>query len=355
MRRQYNICRKDIKQLIKDLQKYAPEMTYDIDLLSIINDKLKNNFNFQEDDCDVLCDLREQSFYLPFFEESYKHFKLFCSRGMYVDGSKYNIKYNKINISEQDAIDISEDFFHECGPFFSKPFHLFKDKAKHHLKFISPARQSEGEIYYLPGIDDFYLFVPRYNNLSRASILIHEIEHYIDLCIRYDFHRQHLIRECSAIFMEMIGCDWIADKLKLSKDGIKRRFQIHSNVKSDYRYLYFKNQALHIIERNYNMSDEDLIKRLDEYGFSEFDLALFSRESLVQDYYYQISYLIATELYVLYQIDKERALYILKHIIINGTDQNIFEILKQFGIQLNRNIHAYEKDMVLSLIRKKED
>lgn len=355
MKRSYNISRKDIKQLMSDIITYAPELSYDLEILQAINDKLKNNFNLEEYGDDYLGQLKQQVDTLPVFKTSYQHTKLFCLRGLYIDGSKYKTNYKKISLSERNTVRLSEEFFHECGPFFSVPFKDFKSEAENHLKFISPSRQSEGEIAFVPSSGDYFIFVPRYNNISRVSILIHEIEHYIDICNRYEFHKQHLIRESSSIFMELIGCDWLAKKLNLSKDGIKRKFQIHSNVKNDSYDIFFKTQALHIIKNNFHLNDDDLLNKLDECGFNEYNLAIFARDPLERDYYYQISYLIAIELYNLYQNDKEKALYILKQIIIYGTDENIFDLLNRFNIVLNKNVHNIERNMCLSLVRKKED
>ena len=59
--------------------------------------------------------------------------------------------------------------------------------------------------------------------------------------------------------------------------------------------------------------------------------------------------MIAIELYTIYNIDKDKALYILRDIIMNGTDNNIFNILKKYNINIGNNIVSYEQDMCLKL------
>ena len=48
-------------------------------------------------------------------------------------------------------------------------------------------------------------------------------------------------------------------------------------------------------------------------------------------------------------MSKDKALYILMDIIMNGTDKNIFNILKKYNINIGNNIVSYEQDMCLKL------
>lgn len=358
MKRQYNIDKNHIEYILDTVTK--AECYDDAVLLMYLKDCLKHNFNNQKYgtdfcDLDLLNDLKIQCNHLSKCRPFYPIVKKFGTGCLLLDGSEYKANYKRMILPEKDSVDLSEEFFHECGPFFSNAFKFFKEDAKDHLKFISPSRCSTGEIYYVESTGDYFMFIPRYNNITRTTTLLHEIEHFLDIVNRDSFRFQSLINECSAIFMEMIGCDWIADKLKAGKDNIKARFAIHTLIKTESLDIVARNNFLSFVDKHCDLDDKYLIEKLCEYGYNQDDLYYFLGTSLDHDYCCQISYLIAIELYTIYQQDKEKALFILKHIIMFGTNSNILSILNKFNIKLNTNAVKYELDMCLALAKKKED
>lgn len=74
-----------------------------------------------------------------------------------------------------------------------------------------------------------------------------------------------------------------------------------------------------------------------------------SNFSLHDLYNYQIPYLIAVELYIIYQKDKDKALNILIKIILHATPYNIFSLLHNNGIILNQHCVKYEKELCFKL------
>ena len=85
---------------------------------------------------------------------------------------------------------------------------------------------------------------------------------------------------------------------------------------------------------------------MQKYGYDEESFKLFERYSLVNDYYYQISYLTAIELYNIYKNDQEYALFILKELITKANDDNILQFLEHFGICLGESLSGYEDSLL---------
>ena len=144
------------------------------------------------------------------------------------------------------------------------------------------------------------------------------------------------------MFMEMIAADYIANKYKLHGEGFKRQQYLHAIVKYQAHNIMYKMDALEVIFQNKNLSEEEIIALLEKEEFDREDLEFYFEQGITTDYSYQIAYLIAIELYVLYYKNKELVLKICEDIIVNGTSCNIFEILDKYGIQLNSNVINYE-------------
>ena len=85
-----------------------------------------------------------------------------------------------------------------------------------------------------------------------------------------------------------------------------------------------------------------MITVLNKEGFSQNDLNFYFEQGIVSEISYQISYLIAIELYMIYYRNKDLALKICEDIIMNGTSENIFKLLDKYGIKLNSNVVNYE-------------
>ena len=260
--------------------------------------------------------------------------------------------YKDLVLRDKDAIDIARDFFSKQGSFFSKPLEEFVEEDIHdHLEFIEPNRNTDGEMCFMRSTEDAFVIVPDYDNLTKVTILIHELEHVIDCFNNHGFYNNKIIRECSSMFMEMISTEFVGKLFDFDMDPYLRRMAIHSIIKLDTRYIYFKNQLLHLGNKHKDLNSSNLRRKINHYGFNRDDISRLNDTYLINDYYYQISYLIAIELYNIYKQDKERALNILKTIVLNGNDKNILSILSSFGITLCSSLLDYEEELYLKLQR----
>lgn len=353
----YDIKRKDTKNKLYILEKYAPEETEDIYLLKLIIDNLKTNFKSFESGLggngSTIDRLRDDVNDYDYFYPYYQQVRKMCKKSILEVTGRPDIRYQIIDINDDKAIALSHDFFKEQGNFFYNPFTAYTLKMADHLKFIKPSKYCEGMMVYINCIDEGFVFVPGYRNITKFTILVHEIEHALDAINNPNFLKQFFVRETSAMFMELIGCDWIKEKNANTKDGSKRKLQIHLNVIDVAEVIYLKTQILNLIKQYPQLSNDELLKVLmEKYNYGEESLEYLSTYSLSSDYIYQVSYLIAIELYSLYQQDKEKALYILKYIILKGNNENIFNILKQFKVELTANLFQYEDNLCHDLPKK---
>ena len=351
----YDIKRKDLKDKLDLLEKYAPEEIDDINLLKSTIENLKNNFkNFEKErELSIIDGLKEDLEDFDYFTPYYQQVRKFYKKSSFEVFGKPSIKFQKLNISDDEAVSLAHDFFKEQGNFFYNPFVSYTLNMEDHLKFIAPSKYSDGMMVYVKSLDESFVFVPGYRNLTKFTILVHEIEHALDTMNNQDFIYNFFVREVSAIFMELISCDWFCKNKVTSKDNFKRRFQLHVNVKEACDTIYLKNRVLALIKKYPHSTDEDLIKILKEkYKYEEETLEYLAIYSLSSDYIYQIPYLIAIELYSIYQTDKEKALYILENIILYGNNNNIFSILENFKINLTTTLYDYEENLYDSLTKK---
>lgn len=351
MASKYNIKVKDLEQLLDIISAYAgSDEMVEFDIVTLTNaiNRLKNNFD-TEQNISIADKLARDISLLEEYEDCYDYVLDFLSKGLYFERG-VNARYKSLYLTHDETLDLCMDFYSHQGSFFSVAMDEFYKEKKDHLKFFKPNKHSEGEMVFVQTTGDAYVLSPNYHNFKKATILIHEFEHVIDAYNNPVFYNNMIIREFAAMFMELIGCDFIAKKLSLKEDHLIRRFDIHSIVKSAAVYIPTKTEVLAFTKEITDEPVESVLKKInDKFDIDSNYLNYLLDTHLAQDYYYQISYMIAIELYTIYQADKDRALYILMDIVVNGDDENIFEYLKKHSIVLNSNVVNYENDMCFKL------
>lgn len=352
MAKKYNIQLSELEKLLDMLSSYDDglfeDLALDIETLKIAIARLKNNFNVPSE-YSLVEKMAIDLNWLGKYKEIYPHVVDLIKKGLYFSDA-IDPKYNDVSLSDEDAIDICRDFYSKQGPFFSEAFEDYYKTAQDRLMFFPPNINSEGEIHYLQVTGDAFVLCPDYKDLRKASILIHEGEHVIDCFNNPSYYKNVIVREIGSTFMEMIGCDHLSKVLSLEEDGEIRKYHIHSIIKSAALYIPDKMSILDLLSNNKSLSEGKAVKRIRSVlGYDKEYVSYLFQSNIVEDYYYQVAYMVAIELYNIYINDKERALYILKDIIMNGNDDNIFNILKKHNICIGSNVVKYEDDMCLKL------
>ena len=342
---------------------------YSIDLNYIysLKEKIKSNPNFFKDDLIVIDNLisklngekltSEIDSYLLLENDAalnnmlnhlHGFVETFSCQGTFFD-EPVNPRYQNIYISNNEVMEYAKAFFHEHGSFFYSPVCQFLSNSDGRIAFIKN-KNTEGEVNVVKTTNDLFLIVPNHHNITKLSIAMHELEHIIDFSNNPNFLSNYFISEIASLFMEMIGCDWISDRgIGNKEETEKRKIFIYSIVKREAFDIIMKRQIIEIYNGLKDKSKESIDKALDEEEINPAYFKWAFSTSLLQNYYYQISFYIAVELYYIYNNNKKYALSILKDVILNGNDANIFFILEKYGIVLNANTLQYEDDIAKTL------
>lgn len=345
MRKVYDIKISDLKLILNTLNLYANDsvVTSDIHCLGSYISRLENQFLDQDISLyeKLLDDAGDLHFYKPF----YPIFHKFAELGRCQDELSFKNVYTPFYMSDEQAMNDAKEFFQLQDEFFYSQFEEFNDEANNHLKFVDKDADTDGETLMLKSTGDAFVFVPNHSNITKFTILIHELEHCIDFFNNPNFLDDYVIRETSAVFFELLASDFIASKYNLFNDGFQRRSYLHTLIKSQAAILMDKYRLLDLINDKKDLNEQELFAYLVMNNFDIDDIYFLSEATLMQDNSYQIPYLIAVELYVLYYKNKELALIILQDIILNATQYNILDILSKYGIVLNTNVVQYENDL----------
>jgi len=347
MARNFNIDKNDLYAILDMLKDYQDDEDVLIDHYRIerIINRFENNF-YEETEGDLIelieDDLEKYDFFKPFYPLAEK----FMQTGVDVDTFHFEPNYTPLDIPDEEAFSIVDDFFKEQGDFFRSTFNEFDEEADDHLEFVEPNCNTECEMVFLKMTGDAFVFCPNYSNFTKITILSHEVEHVIDSFKNSDFFDNLLIRETIAIFIEMLMGDYCAKKYHLLDDHFQRKFMLHIILKRHATIFIDKMDMLNIINSHRNLNENDLFCLLDEEGFSNDCVAFLMENTISEDFYYILAYLIAIELYFIYQSDRQKALTISEDIIMHGTDDNIFELLNKYDIMINQNVKKYENQLL---------
>lgn len=347
MKKAYDIKINNLKELLKLLYANSNDLMVLKDAVRLENyiKRLENNF-CTDDSSSLLERMAGDIQSMPFYKPFYPFVENFLNTGINPCDFDTDITYKTIKLSNQQIVRDTQAFFATQGKIVYDNYCDFMEEANDHLSFIPPQNNTDGEMISLKSIGEAYVFSPDYSDIRKFTILVHEIQHVIDFYINPEFSDYYIIRECIAIFRELVACDFIANKYNLIDENYKRQYVIHTTIKCQAYNLRYKNEILNIINGNRSSSSIELLKSLEEEGFAKEDVEFYFEEDISTNYVYQVAYLIALELYNLYKVDKEKCFVIVDDIIKNGNPINILSLLGEYGITLNNNVDTYEKKLV---------
>ncbi len=343
MKKVYDIKIKDLEDILSILKENMHDRTVMMDAIRLEEyiKRVKNSFSATES-ISAFEQLQDDLEYHNFFKPFYPFVESFIFTGRAVDELNSSMKYKSVLLSDEQVMADVMEFYGHQGSLFQSQILNYSEEAEDHLKFIKDTVETDGETLFLKSIGEAFVFVPNYSSITKFTVLIHELQHVIDFYINPSFSEEYVIRETIAMFMEMIAADYIAKKYNLYSEGFKRQQYLHAVVKYQAHNLLYKTDVLDIAEEHEKLSEKDMITVLNKEGFSQNDLNFYFEQGIVSEISYQISYLVAIELYMIYYRDKDLSLKICEDIIMNGTSENIFELLDKYGIKLNSNVVNYE-------------
>lgn len=344
MKKVYDIKIKDLENILSLLKENMDDgiVMKDVIRLEEYIKRIKNGHKSVE--CLSLFEkIQDDIAYHDFYKPFYPIIERFIFTGISVDELNADVKYKSLLLTDEQIMQDVIDFYKEQGKLFYSLVLEFYQESEDHLKFIKDNLYTEGETLFLKSIGEAFVFSPNYSNITKFTILIHEVQHVIDFYINPCFSEEYIIRETIAMFMEMIAADFISRKYKMFDERLKRLQYLHAIVKYQSHNVLYKTDALDIASANKELPQNDFFSLLNKEGFEQEDLEFYFEQSITNDMVYQIAYLIAIELYFIYYSDKDLAIKICEDIVINGTSNNIFDLLDKYNIKLNNSVIKYEE------------
>ena len=334
---------KEIVKILSMQKKYNDDKLNEKDVITMTNLLINLGANVPlEEEMSLKDKLAFDIGLINTYSKSYKIIKYLYNN---ISTDSYVPNYITCIISNHDALEEAYCFFSKYGNFFSKPLNSLRKDLFSHLEFSDDAINSES--YFMTNKEAF-IIVKNYKNICKFTNLVHELQHYIDNYNNAFFRQNYLIREIAAIFMEILSTDYISRVTNLLNEGNKRKKELHSIISVTAFNLYYKTQLLNIAKRNMYKDATEITKLLkDKLHITEEGIDILTRTTLDEDYMYEIAYLIAIELYKVYKEDEEKAIYILKNIIMYGNNDNICDLLNMYGIRICQNVMRYEKKLII--------
>lgn len=315
--------------------------------------RIRNNYKNVTPAKSLIAKLHYDADMWPLFKPFYPLAKKLTNTKRDIEDFKTNKKYQNVIINQSEVFQIIGGFFKEQGEFFYKQFIEFVSDIKGHFQFVKPNDFMDGETLYLHSVGEAFVSVASYPNICKLSITSHELTHVFDAFNNPNYHEHFLIRETSAIFMEMIACDYLDAYYNLMGDNYLRKANLHMTIKEEAQDIYEKKKLLKTYLEIKDFNENIILAILKKKGYKKELIEYYESETLIENYYYILAQLVAIELYFIYRKDKKKALAILEEIIMNANESNIFKILKKHHIVICKNLNRYESELILGL--KKAD
>lgn len=354
-----------------------------VDYLKALLDKANNKKEITEIQTDIcrlenwILDFNDDTNYdMLGFLEIYQDFKddflplkfLWNDYNYFFESSKsINVPFLELkrnSLSTDDILSLTHDFYKSLNSSFYTNFMKNFDKRKKHIAF-QPQDNLEfcGETIVIKTTKEAFLTVGRYYTLEDFTTTVHKYSHATSFQINPN-HLDHFKRsftEIDSMFMELISSDYYKS-LTNDNNATMVKTKIHNSYSLSSRDVAL---IISLIEKELERKEEfkcnkDIRQSLDEKRFLSLELDDILLHSSIDLSIYLTSYLFAIELYNLYKEDKEKALYILKKIILldNKDEQQYYSNIKELGIIPNLGLHEYQTNLQneaeqISLSRKK--
>lgn len=255
-----------------------------------------------------------------------------------------------LKISNKDVLDLVHDFFKnatnkEIYELFMK---LFKERKKY-LHFVNSAPEDfYGDSIYLPYSNELFIQMTRQYEFADISTLAHEYGHGIQFLVSFHdnmYQKNIVFIEIISMFFEMIITEYYSNGNELKKGAIINQFDSLDTLFEDARFLW---QELDVLE-TFKIREFENKNVLKAKMQSFIDNPTLNIEELCDclpsgNYLYIIATTIATELFMIYLNDPDKAFYLLfkiMHIDWRLSPEDYYEEIIKLGILPNEHMNDY--------------
>lgn len=237
---------------------------------------------------------------------------------------KYEILYpnkKKIHFTDKQLLQISNRFYAKVGGFLSKKYQTIAGR------FYKTLSISEYNMFYeplnqtLPIHNSNLSFISIYKNngIEDVIALIHEAGHSISALYNLnilDDDNRYAFAEIETMFLELLTFDYLETSEKYRIESVKLRLHYLRDILYSANTLCLKLDILN----EFNPLERYGIPPIIYYLKNELNLNKSVINNVLYDstsalFNYEISFLIALELYYIYHEDKEKALNMLEKIV----------------------------------------
>lgn len=279
----------------------------------------------------------------PFFEEIEEFSKI----KRYIPIKDY-VVLDELNISSSELISFVHDFYlgldNELFRYFKN---VFKER-KNNLMF-SDDRSIQ---IYSPNLDYSYINVQKTDTIQDYINITHEYMH--SICDRMYFRHnddKYPFDETASTFVELLVLDLLENIYGFNVGYTDSVIEVNK-LKANQSLLIANYSKYILIEASYLSQVEELkskktaIKEMAKMTKQKITTIYdIMSNSAYEKYLYTIAYITALELFALYKVDPEKALYKLKQIINMPPKENYYAELLEMNILLNDNSKAYIKNI----------
>lgn len=271
-----------------------------------------------------------------------------------------DFSYDNTALNKKDIIELLHDFFKngtnkEIYNLFCK---IYKDNKKNIHFFTYDELSYSGETVYIDYFKKTYIQVFNSYSFEDLATFAHEFGHAIQFNMNFNnnlYKELNVYIEIISIFFELICLEYF------SKGEFRKASIITSYTNLDEHLESSKSLANEFIlldaikiedfenKSKLRMNINDLVSKLTS---DDIDDIMSTRPS--RDYIYVFAFLVASNLFMVYKQDLDKALYMVKNIIyLNGniTPEEYFQYLKKMGLLNSTKTKEY-KELVHKRCRK---
>lgn len=247
-----------------------------------------------------------------------------------------------INLSNKEMMEMVHDFYKNATD--NKTYEMFMfywNQRRKNLHFINKSPENEyASTYYLPYSKEAFIQIDSKHEFQDIPTIVHEYGHLIQFYLNYDanlFLKNHMYSEIVSIFFELISAEYFA-KDDLEEKGIITQAEMLYDQLDMNELLVHELNLLEKIKLEYYENKNDLRRKikdlLEQYDNNKLT-DLFLTYSPASDYPYAIGYLIASNLFMIYKSDPDKAFYLLYKLIsinLKLDSDKYYEELTKLGI-----------------------
>ena len=271
--------------------------------------------------------------------------------GLVVDN---NPRFTRIKVASNQIVNIGKDFYEQHKGEIRDAFEEIYRTLPSHLEFrkVNNTGTLFAQTFNVYGTNESFFDIGLVRNAQDYITLIHEFGHGIANLLSPGFlwdRNKYCFVETDTLFWELVGEDYISSSLGL-KDSAH-----HIALANLREYLYdadlmCSKQDIYSKFNSNDLSNKKLLRRYlkNEMGYDNLAVNHTLYSMARDEIHYIISYLTATELYLIYQVDKKTALDLLVKIIkVKGlSSKGYLEYIKSLGIVPGEHIKEYVQQLI---------